>query len=47
LAYYHYNYKITYENIPLWNKIEERLHGFHKWQNTSKAKEKMNVKEKA
>jgi hypothetical protein len=47
LAYYHYNYEITYEDIPLWNKIEERLHGFHKWQNASKAKKKMNVKEKA
>jgi hypothetical protein len=44
---YHYNYEITYEDIPLLNKIKERLHGFHKWQNTCKAKEKVNVKEKA
>ncbi len=46
-SFYHYNFEITYEDIPLLNKIGERLHGFHKWQNTCKAKEKMNVKEKA
>ncbi len=44
---YHYNSEITYEDIPLLNKIKERWHGFHKWQNIGKAKEKMNVKEKA